>query len=51
MFLAMLLHSIWLSGVQRFLDTPIGTDFDDKALLLLGDDYGALTLGARTGGS
>lgn len=46
-FLAMLFHSIWHSGVQRFLDTPIGSDFDDKALLLWGGDYGPLTLGGQ----
>lgn len=50
-FLAMLFHSIWLSGVQRFLNTPIGTDFDDKILLLWGSNYGPLTLGGSTGGS
>ena len=43
----MLFHSIWHSGVQRFLDTPIGSDFDDKALLLWGGDYGPLTLGGQ----
>jgi membrane associated rhomboid family serine protease len=46
-FLAMLFHSIWHSGVQRFLDTSIGTAFDDKALLLWGADYGPLTLGGQ----
>jgi membrane associated rhomboid family serine protease len=43
----MLFHSIWLSGVQRFLNTPIGTDFDDKILLLWGSNYGPLTLGGQ----
>lgn len=46
-FLAMLLHSIRLSGVQRFFDTPIGTDFDDKVLLLWGGDFAPLTLGGQ----
>ena len=46
-FLAMLIHGIWLSGVQRFLNTPIGTDFDDMSLLLWGADYGPLTLGGQ----
>lgn len=46
-FLAMLFHSIWISGVQRFLDAPIGTHFDDKVLLLWGGDYGPLTLGGQ----
>ncbi len=46
-FLAMLFHSIWLSGVQRFLDTPIGARFDSKLLLSWGSDYGPLTLGGQ----
>jgi membrane associated rhomboid family serine protease len=46
-FSAMLFHSIWLSGVQWFIDTPIGADFDDKLLLLWGSDYGPLTLGGQ----
>lgn len=43
----MLFHSIRLSGLQGFLNTPVGTDFDDKALLLWGADYGPLTLGGQ----
>jgi len=43
----MVFHSIWLSGVQRFLDTPMGTDFNDKVLLLWGSDYGPLSLGGQ----
>jgi membrane associated rhomboid family serine protease len=43
----MLCHSIWLSGVQRFLDTRIGEYFDRKVLLLWGGDYGPLTLGGQ----
>jgi membrane associated rhomboid family serine protease/Flp pilus assembly protein TadD len=46
-FLAMVFHIIWRSSVQRFLDTPIGSDFDDKVLLLWGSDYGPLTLGGQ----
>jgi membrane associated rhomboid family serine protease len=47
MFLSMLFYGIWHSGGQRFLDTPIGTGFDDKALLLWGGNYGPLTLGGQ----
>jgi membrane associated rhomboid family serine protease len=43
----MLCHSIWLSGVQRFLDTRIGAYFDNKVLLLWGCNYGPLTLGGQ----
>lgn len=46
-FLSILFYSIWHSGVQQFLDTPIGTGFDDKTLLLWGADYGPLTLGGQ----
>jgi membrane associated rhomboid family serine protease/Flp pilus assembly protein TadD len=46
-FLAMVSHSTWLSGVQWSLDTPIGAKFDWKLLLLWGSDYGPLTLGGQ----
>src|SRR5215472_9597147 len=46
-FVAMLFHSIWLSGAQRLFDTRIGADFDDKELLFWGSDYGPLTLGGQ----
>jgi membrane associated rhomboid family serine protease len=46
-FLAMLCHSIWLSGVEQFLNTRIGANFDHKLLLLWGSDYGPLTLGGQ----
>jgi membrane associated rhomboid family serine protease len=47
MFLSMLFYGIWHSGGRRFLDTPIGTGFDDRALLLWGGNYGPLTLGGQ----
>jgi membrane associated rhomboid family serine protease len=43
----MLCHSLWLSGVQQIRDTRIGSDFDDKVLLLWGSNYGPLTLGGQ----
>ncbi len=46
-FLAMMFRSIWLSGVQQFLDSRIGADFDYKLMLLWGSDYGPLTLGGQ----
>jgi membrane associated rhomboid family serine protease len=43
----MLCYSIWLSGIEQFLDTRIGAVFDDKLLLLWGSNYGPLTLGGQ----
>ncbi|HET9283987.1 MAG TPA: rhomboid family intramembrane serine protease [Candidatus Angelobacter sp.] len=45
-FLVMLLHRMWLAGIQPSL-SHIGTDFDDKLMLLWGGNYGPLTLGGQ----
>ena len=46
-FLAMVFQSVWPSGAHRFIGTGIGTDFDDKLMLLWGSNYGPLTLGGQ----
>ena len=45
-FLAMVGYSIHITGVRRFLDTPMGARFG-RYVLEWGQDYGPLTLSSQ----
>lgn len=43
-FYAMLTHSIYITGMEKFLNTVVFANFDSALLLKWGSDYGPLTL-------
>ncbi|HLJ29133.1 MAG TPA: rhomboid family intramembrane serine protease [Candidatus Angelobacter sp.] len=46
-FLAMQVHSIYITGAEKFLDTRIGAAFDSALLQRWGSDFSPLTLGGQ----
>jgi membrane associated rhomboid family serine protease len=46
-FCTMLVYSIHVTGVEKFLNTPIGQNFDSGILLAWGSDFGPRSLGGQ----
>jgi membrane associated rhomboid family serine protease len=43
-FITMLFHSIYIGGIEKFLNTKVAADFDSTLLQMWGSNYGPLTL-------